>query len=197
MPVVHLIAGPRGVGKSVLRQVLITPRYPQLPFMDLRSGMASPVLPARARTPLPDSPVHPAMAKQWQAALAARTSFVAETAFDRVSDLDWVTEARRHGFQVVLYALGLDEPARLHARLASAPHDPGDRPAPQQNEDEAPDADPLRKAVFLADLSFLFDAVDASHDGPRLVASVAGGRMQLHTLVRPRWVDRTLGFAER
>jgi hypothetical protein len=29
-----------------------------------------------------------------------------------------------------------------------------------------------------------------------LVASVAAGRMNLHTALRPRWADKMLGFAE-
>ena len=42
----------------------------------------------------------------------------------------------------------------------------------------------------------LMDAIDAGQGGPRLVATVAQGQMQLHAVLRPRWADKVLGFAE-
>jgi predicted ABC-type ATPase len=196
MPVLHLIAGPSGAGKTVLRQVLVAPRYPQLPVLE---GRSSAIVLARAAERRPQaSPTQGAASGPWHAHLTARTSFVLETTFDPVADLALITEARRREFQVVLYALDHDEPDRLHERVAPGRHDRGGRhPGAQDDQARARDADALRKALFVVDLAFLFDASDASRDGPRLVASVASGRMQLHTLVRPRWVDRALGFAER
>ena len=54
----------------------------------------------------------------------------------------------------------------------------------------------LQDALALAELSFLFDGSDVEQGGPVLVASIAGGRMNLHTALRPRWVEKVLGFAE-
>ncbi len=55
----------------------------------------------------------------------------------------------------------------------------------------------LREGVEFADLSLLFDGSEMEHGGPVLVASVAAGRMHLHTALRPRWVEKVLGFAGR
>jgi predicted ABC-type ATPase len=54
----------------------------------------------------------------------------------------------------------------------------------------------LREGIEFADLSLLFDGSDMELGGPELVASIAGGRMHLHSALRPRWVDKVLGFAE-
>jgi hypothetical protein len=48
--------------------------------------------------------------------------------------------------------------------------------------------------VEFADLSLLFDGSEMEHGGPVLVASIAAGRMHLHAALRPRWVDKVLGF---
>jgi predicted ABC-type ATPase len=45
-------------------------------------------------------------------------------------------------------------------------------------------------------LSLLFDGADVAAGGPKLIASIAAGRMYLHTPLRPRWVEKLLGFAE-
>ena len=39
-------------------------------------------------------------------------------------------------------------------------------------------------------------AQDAAQGGPRLIATIAAGQMQLHAVLRPRWVEKVLGFAE-
>ena len=41
MPVLHLIAGPHGVGKTALYHYLVAPRYPALPFVDAQAHAAA------------------------------------------------------------------------------------------------------------------------------------------------------------
>jgi hypothetical protein len=55
----------------------------------------------------------------------------------------------------------------------------------------------LQDARAAVDVAFLFDGSDIEIGGPVLIASIAGGRMNLHTALRPRWVEKVLGFAER
>jgi hypothetical protein len=54
----------------------------------------------------------------------------------------------------------------------------------------------LQDARAAVDVAFLFDGSDIEIGGPVLIASIAGGRMNLHTALRPRWVEKVLGFAE-
>ena len=91
----------------------------------------------------------------------------------------------------------LDEPRRLLQRVSQRVREGGHAvPSHKVLERYPRSLDNLRQAVFLADLAFLIDACEAHDGGPRLVASVMARQMQLHTVLRPRWVEKVLGFAE-
>ena len=196
MPVLHLIAGPNGAGKSTLYQYLIAPRQPGLPFVDAQAyGTAQlqhildPATRARAARRWAD--------EQRQALLAQGISFVTETAFSHRSRVALVAQARALGFEVVLYAMALDEPRRLLQRVSQRVREGGHTvPTHKVLERYARCLDNLRQAVFIVDLAFMIDSADAHEGGPRLVASVVARQMQLHTVLRPRWVEKVLGFAE-
>jgi predicted ABC-type ATPase len=177
MPVLHLIAGPHGVGKTTLHRVLIAPRHPELPFV-------------RAET-------FAQADEQRQALLRAGQSFATESVFSHPSRVALVTQARALGYEVVLYAMALDEPRRLLQRVSQRVREGGHGVPSHKVLERFPRClDNLRHAVFLADMAFLFDAIEARDGGPRLVASLIGGKMHLHTAVRPRWAEKVLGFAE-
>jgi predicted ABC-type ATPase len=196
MPVLHLIAGPHGVGKTSLYHYLVAPRYPALPFIDMQGHaaahlqhLADPAARAAAARDWADA--------QWQELLRARTSFVTETGFSHPSRVALVGQARALGFEVVLYAVGLDEPRKLLARVNQRVREGGDAvPSHKLLARYARTLDNLRHAVFMADLAMLIDGCDVHEGGPRLVATVMSGQMQLHTVQRPRWAERVLGFAE-
>jgi predicted ABC-type ATPase len=197
MPVLHLLAGPHGSGKSTLYQFLIAPRHPGLPFIDAQAHASAqlrhiidPATRARAARKWAD--------EQRQELMRQGQSFVTETAFSHPSRIALIAQARSLGYEVVLYALGLDEPRLLLQRVAQRVREGGHAvPSHEVLDRYARCLDHLRQAVFIADLVFLIDAADAHEGGPRLVASVVARQMNLHTVLRPRWVERVLGFAER
>lgn len=171
MPVLHLVAGPHGAGKTTLYEALIRPRYPALPFIRAEAA--------------------------WPTLLAGRHSFVIETAFSQPSQLDLLASARRHGFHTALYIVCVDEP-RLLIRRANPTAEDSAGPAPLHEvvARYTRTLALLQEAITVADLSLVFDGSDVEHGGPSLVASIAGVHMQLHTAIRPRWVEKLLGFAE-
>jgi predicted ABC-type ATPase len=196
MPVLHLIAGPNGAGKTTLYRTLIGPRYPGLPFINADDyeaahlqGEGNP----RRRSE---------QARSWADAarttlLAQGEAFVTETVFSHPSKLELMAQARAHGFATALYVVCVDEPrlllGRVRARVQEGGHDvPPDKVITRYPRTLAL----LQDALALAELSFLFDGSDVEQGGPVLVASIAGGRMNLHTALRPRWVEKVLGFAE-
>ena len=196
MPVLHLIAGPHGAGKTALYDYLIAPRHPALPFVNAHRHAA------RHLQHLPDPAQQAQAALEWAEAertslLQAHASFVTETAFSHPSRLALITEARSRGYEVVLYAIALDEPRALLHRVTQRVREGGHAvPTHKVLERYVRCLENFRRAVRLADLVFLLDASDAAEGGPRLVASIVTGQMHLHTVLRPRWVDRVLGFAE-
>lgn len=177
MPVLHLIAGPHGAGKSTLYESVIAPRYPAIPFVDSQ--------------PRDNADAHR------QQLLQDRQSFATETTFSDRSRVALLAQARALGFDVVLYALALDEPRQLLERVRQRVREGGlSVPSHTVLERHARCLDNLRQAVFMADLALLIDAAPASAGGPRLIATLVRGQMQLNAVLRPRWAEKVLGFAE-
>lgn len=196
MPVLHLVAGPNGVGKSTLYEYLIAPRHPALPFVSAQAYAAEHL------KHVEDVDACTLSAQTWvderrQDLLREGASFVTETVFSHPSRVALIAQARSFGYEVVLYAMCVDEPRRLLQRIEQRVREGGPPVPTHKVLERYPRAmENFRRAVRLADLSFLFDGVDAQHGGPRLVASLVSGQMHLHTVLRPRWVDKVLGFAE-
>ena len=173
MPVLHLIAGPDGAGKSTLYRTLIAPRYPGLPFVDADDGDCT-------------------------ALLAQGQDFATRTVFSHPAKLELLAQARAQGFATVLYVVCVDEPRLLLGRVRQRVLEGGSDVAPHQIITRYPRTLALlQEAVAFAELSLLFDGGDVEHGGPTLVASISAGRMHLHTALRPRWAEKVLGFAER
>jgi predicted ABC-type ATPase len=172
MPVLHLIAGPDGAGKSTLHRTLVALRYPGLPLADTDAARA--------------------------ALLARGKDFATKTVFSHPSKLELLAQARARGFATVLYVVCVDEPRLLLVRVRQRALEGGDDVPPHKIITRyARTLALLQEAAAFADLSLLFDASDAERGGPALVASLAAGRMHLHTAFRPRWAEKVLGFAER
>jgi predicted ABC-type ATPase len=196
MPVLHLIAGPNGAGKTTLYRTLIGPRYPGLPFVNADDYEAAHLQAEgnpRRRTELARAWADAARA----ALMAEGEAFVTETVFSHPSKLELLVQARAHGFATALYVVCVDEPRLLLGRVRGRVQEGGHDVPPDKIITRYPRTLALlQDAVALAELSFLFDGSDVEQGGPVLVASVAAGRMNLHTALRPRWADKMLGFAE-
>lgn len=186
MPVLHLVAGPHGAGKTTFYEFLVAPRHPGLPFLHGTPQTGEDLLAAQARTD-----------EECRSLLVASKSFVMESAMGTASPLALMERARALGYEVVLYALALDEPRTLLQRINQRVREGGHAVPSHEVLERYPRAlENFRRAIRIADLGFLMDAADAAEGGPRLVASVLQGRLHLHSVLRPRWVDKVLGFAE-
>lgn len=172
IPTLHVLAGPNGAGKSTLYRALVAPRHPGLPL----------AVGDEARL----------------ARLALCESFATETAFSHPSKLELLARARDLGFGIALYIVCVDEPRVLLARMRQGAAEGGaDVPAHKLIARYPRMLLLLQDAIAMADTAFLFDGSDIEHGGPVLIASTTGSRMHLHTALRPRWVEKMLGFAAR
>ena len=172
MPVLHLIAGPKGAGRFTLYRTLIAPRCPGLPFAHIDEDR--------------------------RALLAQGSDFATKMLFSQPFELELLAQARAKGFATVLYVVCVDAPWLLLDRMRHRPAELGKDLAPHRIITHYPRTLALlREGVEFADLSLLFDGSETEHGGPVLVASIAAGRLHLHTALRPRWADKVLGFAER
>jgi predicted ABC-type ATPase len=172
MPVLHLIAGPKGAGKFTLYRALIAPRCPGLLFVNTDESR--------------------------DVLLTQGKDFATKMLFTQPSGLELLARARAQGFATVLYVVCVDEPWRLRYRVPQRVAEGGKNPNPHEIITHyLQTLSLLREAVEFADLSLLFDGSEMEQGGPVLVASIAAGRMHLHTALRPRWADKVLGFSER
>ena len=185
--ILHLIAGPNGAGKSTLYDYLIAPRYPGREFVNADLHERDHL--AHIANPQKRSDAARAWADARRAGLLRRgASFVTETVFSHPSKLELIESARARGFSVVLYVVCLDEPRVLLARVRRRVGEGGHHVPPDKILGRYPRTlANLAQAVKLADMSMLFDALEVSRGGPRLVAVCADGGMELHASPLPRW----------
>lgn len=171
-PIFHLLAGPNGAGKSTLYRALaesgVIEKHLEFVNADLyeRDHLQH----------IPDLQKRSEAAREWadarrDALLHARIGFVSETVFSHESKLGLIGHAQSLGYQVVLYVVCLDDPQRLLARVSQRVREGGHNvPASRILERYPRTLAYLAQAVRIADLAFLYDAVEVEQGAHRLVA---------------------------
>lgn len=90
--------------------------------------------------------------------------------------------------------MALDDPARLLTRVAQRVREGGHPVPPERILARYPRTmKNLAQAVRLADVTYLYDAVDATEGGPRLVAIRTASATTVLTDALPLWVQSMLG----
>ena len=171
-PIFHLLAGPNGAGKSTLYRALaesgVIEKHLEFVNADLyeRDHLQH----------ISDLQQRSEAAREWadarrDALLHARIGFVSETVFSHESKLGLIGHAQSLGYQVVLYVVCLDDPQRLLARVSQRVREGGHNvPASRILERYPRTLAYLAQAVRIADLAFLYDAVEVEQGAHRLVA---------------------------
>lgn len=191
-----MIAGPNGVGKSLIYKHLIAPRHPSLPLVSAQ------LYAMESLEHFSDEDARISAAQIWadqtrQHHLSRGESFITETVFSHPSRVALLAQARSLGYEVVLYALGVDDPRELLRRIHQRAQTGGPPVAMHKILGRYPRTlENFRRATRLVDRMHLYDAIDIQRGGPRLVATIIEGRLRLHTVLRPRWVEKVLGFTE-
>ena len=191
----HLLAGPNGAGKSTLYRALVREGIlgPPLEFVN------ADLYESAHLQHITDNQERSANARTWAdsrrtALLTTRTSFASETVFSHPSKLTLIAQAQEHGFTVVLHIVALDDPARLLTRVAQRVREGGHPVPPERILARYPRTmKNLAKAVRLADVAYLYDAIDEAEGGPRLVAIHTPAATTALTDPMPCWVQRMLG----
>lgn len=190
----HLLAGPNGAGKSTLYRALVREGIlgPPLEFVnaDLHER--------EHLQHIADAQQRSEVARAWAetrraALLAAHTPLASETVFSHPSKLALIEQAQRHGFTVALHIVALDDPARLLERVAQRVREGGHPVPPERILARYPRTmDNLAQAVRLADVAYLYDAMEAAEGGPRLVAVRTPTATTVLVDALPAWAQRML-----
>ncbi len=193
-PIFHVLAGPNGAGKSTLYRALVASGgiSSQLEFVNADLHEQSHL------QNIKDLQKRSEAARDWadsrrEALLISKTSFVSETVFSHESKLALITQAQAMGFNVVLYIVSLDDPQRLLARVNQRVREGGHNvPAQRILDRYLRTMANLKKAVRLADLAFVYDAVETERGAHLLVAICEKGQTSLLVNKPPAWVDLML-----
>ena len=184
-PVFHLLAGPNGAGKSTLYGALVASGSiaANIEFVNADLYEQSHL------QHIADPQQRSVAARKWadkrrEELLAAGQEFVSETVFSHESKLRLISHAQSAGFSVVLYVVSVEDPARLLVRVRQRVKEGGHNVPPARIVDRYPRAMAnLKQAVLLADVSFVYDAIDIEEGGHTLVALCEKG--QPNTLIAP------------
>ena len=189
-PIFHLLAGPNGAGKSTLYRALVANGTigHKLEFVnadlyerDHLQHIADPQQRSEAARIWAD--------RRRAELLDAKVGFVSETVFSHASKLSLISQAQSLGFQVALYVVSVDDPKRLLARVSQRVAEGGHPVPPDRILQRYPRTMAnLRTAVRLADLAFVFDAVEVEQGSHRLVALCEREQTTLMADKQPRWV---------
>ena len=194
-PIFHLLAGPNGAGKSTLYRALVSNGD-----IDKALEFVNADLYEQSHLQhIGDLQQRSEAARDWaddrrEALLNTITSYVSETVFSHESKLALITHAQAMGFQVVLYIVSVDDPQQLLARVNQRVREGGHNVPAQRILDRYPRTMAnLKRAVRLADLVFVYDAVEVEQGAHLLVAMCEKEQTNLLTNKPPAWVDLLLG----
>ena len=116
--------------------------------------------------------------------------------FSHPSKLALIEDAQRHGFTVALHIVALDDATHLLDRVAQRVREGGHPVPPERILARYPRTlANLAQAVRLADVSYLYDAMEVAEGGPRLVAIRTATATTVLLDAMPGWVQRVLGAA--
>lgn len=193
-PIFHLLAGPNGAGKSTLYCALVA------------SGVVGAGLEfVNADLYERDHLQHIAnlqerseAARGWAdgrraALLDARVALVSETVFSHASKLGLICHAQSLGYHVVLYVVSVDDPQRLLARVTQRVAEGGHAvPAERILQRYPRTMGNLKIAVRLADMAFVYDAIDVEGGAHTLVALCEKEQTTVLADTLPMWAATML-----
>lgn len=193
----HLLAGPNGAGKSTLYRALVREGILGPPLEFVNADLHERDHLQHLADPLQRSQAARAWADGRRAALlAARQPFASETVFSHPSKLELIASAQRQGYTVALHVVALDDPQRLLGRVAQRVREGGHPVPPERILARYPRTlANLAQAVRLADVAYLYDAMEVTEGGPRLVAIRTATATTALVDAMPDWVQRMLGAA--
>jgi predicted ABC-type ATPase len=193
-PVLHLIAGINGAGKTSLYQDFLAARTPGAEFVNADDI-------ERARWPgevgQHSYQAGELAARRREELIQARVSFVTETVFSHPSKLALIGRAQAAGFLVVVYHVHVASPelaiARVRTRVAAGGHDV----PPETLIARFPRSlDLIRQAALLADRAYVFDNSRLDR-GISFALGFEAGRLRRIGAWLPDWVKDAYGDALR
>lgn len=181
-PVLTVIAGPNGVGKSTLTASLTVAQGTPILDPDAIARSLNPQAPETGATW-----AGRVVLNRQNAYLRSGTSFILETTLAGSAVLRLMDEARRRGFRIHLIYIGVDDVQVLLARIAGRVLDGGHAvPEHDVRRRYVRSMRHMKEAIARADNVTLLDNV--LDQEPQLVMTIDDGRSTIHIENLPSWV---------
>ena len=182
-----MVAGPNGSGKSTLTAVL---------DFEGRSRLLDPDAIARRLNPASPSSMGITAGREvlerMRRYVEERLSFSIETTLASRKTLDWMRDAKSHGFTVELIYICLDTPenniARVQERASRGGHDVGDQDVRRRYHRSLAN---LPEAIRIADQTVIYDNSERKR---RKMLELQAGSIIWRAVDEPRWITE-LGAA--
>ena len=188
-PTLIVLAGPNGSGKSSLYETRIAPSF-SVPFINADIIQ---------RDELGESDVNAAYkaariaAERRDEFLAQRRSFVTESVFSHPSKLDFIREAKKLDYRVMIFHVCVEDPDLSVARVGERVKE-GGHPVPEEKIRQRYDRNgPLiRQAALESDVAHVYDNSKLNHL-PQRVLSFSSGKSSFVATRVPEWALRIYG----
>lgn len=177
-----LLAGGNGAGKSTFYEQFLEPRGIRIVNADRIAHAINEKSPERASYDAAQ------LAERIRYHLLQQgISFCFETVFSHHSKIDFMADAKAHGYEIILVFLHLDNPALNLARVSQRVSQGGhDVPEDKVRSRLPRTFEYVKQAMPLADEVHLLD--NSSHEHPlQRIATVRKGQAQVHTTTPPIW----------
>lgn len=182
-PTLFLLAGPNGAGKTTFYETVLKPRV-QAPFINADIIQRDELKKSSVKAAYEAARIADSRRKDL---LAAQQSFVMETVFSHPSKLEFLRDARRAGYRIVVFHLNVVSPdlsvARVEARVEEGGHAV---PEDKIRERYARNQSLIKAAVLMADYGAIYDS-SALNTPPRLLARATLGQVDLMVTDPPAW----------
>lgn len=188
-PTLFLLAGPNGAGKTTFYETVLKARV-YAPFVNADIIQRDELGNRSVKAAYEAARIADARRR---ALVEARRSFVMETVFSHPSKLEFLHQARRVDYRLVVFHLHVASPDLLVARVKARVEEGGhDVPEAKIRERHARNQALIKTAVLIADYGAIYDS-SALNAPPRLLARATLGQVELIAEDPPAWYASLYG----
>lgn len=182
-PTLVILAGPNGAGKTTLYETRIAPAL-AVPFINADMIQREELKDNRTEAAYEAARIAQSRREEF---LAKGESFATETVFSHPSKLELIRDARKRGYRVMLFHVGVATPDLSVARVSERVKE-GGHPVPEDKIRERYDRNGpiIREAALSSDVALVFDNSRLNRP-PEHVLSLKDGLLSFVVPQLPAW----------